>query len=74
MNIRKHIQNLEKRKIISKKPNPVIPFILAAIILILYKKAWAINQTLANAVLSLFALTIIFAVAHLIVYKILTSK
>ena len=74
MRLKSYLKELERKKIISRKPNPIIPFILAIIILLLYGKAWAVNQTLANLALSLFILTIIFAISHLIVYKFLTGK
>jgi len=74
MKIKASLKNLERKGVISRKPNPIIPFILALIILILYRNALAINQTLAKFALFLFALAIIFAIIHLLVYKILTSK
>jgi hypothetical protein len=63
------IKNLEKRRIISRKPHPAIPFVLFFIILIL-----GIITPYENFSYALFALsgfTLVFAILHLIVVRIL---
>ncbi len=70
-NIKKYLKKLEKRKIISKKPNPLIPFIIAIFFIILTIISQSINKLISNISLVLFIFTIIFAIIHLIIVKIL---
>lgn len=76
MNFSNHIKKLEKRGIISRKPNPVIPFILAFIILILgiiifYSN---IDNIWGYIFFFLFGFSFIFAILHWIVVKIVEGK
>ena len=72
MNLSKKIKNLEKRGIISRKPNPVVPFILTFISLgfgiitfyLVTDKIWS------YAFFSLAGFSFVFAIFHLIVVKI----
>ena len=74
MKLKIYIKNLEKRKIVSKQPHPIIPFVLAAIIYILAAQIYDINKTFSKAFYILAVFTFVFAIIHLIVYKTLTSK
>ena len=70
----KYLKDLEKRKIISKKPHPLIPFLLAVALIILYLLMPASDMALEIAFKILIIFSIIFAIAHLIVAKILGKK
>ena len=69
------IKRLEKRRIISRKPPPVIPFILSFIFLILgfiilsldYDKLWSC------IVFLIAGFSFIFAILHLIVVRIVSG-
>lgn len=75
MNLKKYLKNLEKRKIISKKPHPIIPFILAFIIYILGTIIQSIDFKIWSTFLFTLAIfSFIFAIAHLIVFIILNTK
>ena len=75
MNLKIYLKNLEKIKIITRKPHPILPFILTILIFILYRVSLILNNELfSTAILTLLIFTLIFAILHLIVYKILTSK
>jgi len=75
MDLKNYLKKLEKRKIITRKPHPILPFILATLIFILYRISLTLNNKTFNlAVLTLLIFTLIFAILHFIVYKILTSK
>ena len=70
MNFSKTIKNLEKRGIISKKPHPIWPFLLAFISLIF----GILTEGFFNFAFFLLAgFTFIFAILHLIVVKILKN-
>jgi len=71
-----YLKKLEKRRIISKKPHPSVPFILAIIILILgtYSQYLGLNPTLTTLIYTFAIFTLIFAIIHLIVHVILTRK
>ena len=65
------LKRLEKKHIITKKPHPIIPFILGIIILALIR----ISPSSFNPVLYVLAiLTFIFAILHWIVVKVLEKK
>ena len=72
MNLSKKIKNLEKRGIISRKPNPVVPFILTFISLgfgiITFRLG--IDKIWSYAFFFLAGFSFIFAILHLIVVKI----
>ena len=76
MNFSNHIKKLEKRGIISRKPHPVIPFILAFIILIFGIITFYINidNFWSYAFFFLAGFTFIFAILHWIVVKIVERK
>ena len=61
------IKQLEKRKIISKKPNPLLPFILVIISL---GFGFYFDKPYENFFFGLAIFTFIFAILHLIVWKI----
>lgn len=71
MKFKTWIKQLEKKKIISKKPNPVLPFLLA---IISYIIAWQLNEPIFQKIfLYLGIFTTIFAIIHLIVVITLKS-
>jgi hypothetical protein len=72
MEFKKWLQKLEKKKIISQKPHPLLPFILAIISYII--KKLIIEQTFQQIFLYLTLFTLIFAIIHLIVVITLKSK
>ena len=74
MSLKTYLKNLEKKKIISKKPHPIIPILLALIIFILYLINPINNKVMEIALKSLLIFTIIFALIHLIITKILKTK
>ena len=75
MKFSNYIKNLEKRGIISRKPHPLIPFILAFVILILGVITYInINKIWSYAFFFLAGFNFIFAVLHLIVVKITKKK
>ena len=50
MNFLNHIKKLEKRGIISRKPHPIIPFILAFIIFIFAILHWIVVKIVEGKV------------------------
>jgi len=76
MEIKSYILNLEKKKIISRKINPLIPFILFLFFAILLIPAIILAAgflfILFLVLLAVFAL--IFAVLHFIVWIVLKNK
>ena len=76
MNFSNNIKKLEKRGIISRKPNPVIPFILAFIIFIFGIITFYINidNTWSYTFFLLAEFTFVFAILHWIVVKIVERK
>ena len=75
MNFSKKIKELEKKGIISRKPNPVVPFILSFISLALGILVSYINvdKIYSNLFFFLAGFSFIFAVLHLIVVRTLKS-
>ena len=73
MNLIKQIKKLEKKGIISRKPHPIVPFILAFISLVFGIIIFNLNvdKFWGYAVLYLTAFSFVFAILHLIVVKIL---
>jgi len=73
MNLIKQIKKLEKKGIISRRPHPVIPFILAFISLVFGIIIFNLNvdRFWSYAVLYLAAFSFIFAILHLIIVRIL---
>ncbi len=76
MNLSKKIKNLEKRGIISRKPNPVIPFVLTFIslglgIITFY---FSMDKIWGYAFFYLAGFSFVFAIFHLIVVKIVEGK
>jgi uncharacterized membrane protein YccC len=76
MSLSKFIKNLEKRGIVSRKPDPIIPFILSLIILILGISVSYMNlhETFSNLLFFLAGFSFIFAILHLIVVRILEGR
>ena len=70
MKFSKTIKNLEKKGIISRKPNPILPFLLAFISLIFGVLAGGV---FGSVFFLLAGFTFIFAILHLIVVKILKN-
>jgi len=86
MKLKPLLKKLEKKQIISRKPHPLIPFILAFISLALYliisqtptqpltcirNLPQSLDSLLTLLLLILTIFTFIFAILHLIVVKIL---
>ncbi|MFA7707592.1 MAG: hypothetical protein WCX73_01455 [Candidatus Pacearchaeota archaeon] len=71
MSLANKIKTLEKKKIVSKSPNPIIPFTLTFIALILTGIAPS-NLKVTIYVFTIFSM--IFSVAHLIIVKVLERK
>ena len=65
---------LKKKHLISKKPNPIIPFLLTGIAYVLSYYAKPLSPPLSISLLILTILTLFFAIIHLSIYKILTKK
>jgi len=70
MKFSKTIKTLEKKGIISRKPNPILPFLLAFISLIF---GILTEGFFSSVLLLLSGFTFIFAILHLIVVKILEN-
>ena len=75
MGFSKYINSLEKRGIISRKPHPAIPFILAIVSLVLgiVVSYIDVDRIFSSAFFLLARLTFVFAILHLIVVKILEN-
>tara|TARA_Y100000294_G_scaffold167156_1_gene176057 strand:- start:615 stop:848 length:234 start_codon:yes stop_codon:yes gene_type:complete len=76
MNFSNYIKNLERRGIISRKPHPVVPFILAFIslvlgIIVLYMN---VDKIWSYAFFFLAGFSFVFAILHLIVVRIIERK
>ena len=76
MNFSNYIKDLEKRGIVSRKPHPVIPFVLAFVSLVFGVMVFYINvdKIWSYAFFFLAGFSFIFAILHLIVVKILEKK
>jgi MFS-type transporter involved in bile tolerance (Atg22 family) len=73
MNIEKIIKDLEKKKIISRRPAPVIPFILFLIALSLGVYIdYLGNRNIATAFFAIAGFTLIFAIIHWIVVRVVS--
>ena len=72
MNLTKQIKKLEKKGIISRKPHPIIPFILSFIILIFGIIIFDVNvdRFWSYAFFGLSAFSFVFAILHLIVVRV----
>ena len=66
MTLKVYLKKLEKRKIISRKPHPLVPFVLALIIYILAVISTNIIQELSKSLYYLAIFSLIFAIIHLI--------
>ena len=75
MNFSKTIRRLERKGIISRKPNPVLSFLLAFISLIfgILTFYMDLNNIFSYALFSLAGFTFIFAILHMIVVRILEN-
>lgn len=75
MNFSKKIKHLERKGIISRKPHPLIPFVLGLISLILWiiVKNIEIGNFFIQTSSFLVVFSFLFAVLHLIVVRILES-
>lgn len=76
MNFSRKIKNLEKKGIISRKPNPIFPFVLAFISLLLgiIVKNINMNKFFSYTFFYLAGFTFIFAIIHLIIVMILKNN
>lgn len=76
MNLSSYIKNLEKKGIISRKPNPIIPFILTFISLVLgiILLNLNVNKFFIYAFFFLSGFTFVFAILHWIVIRVLEEK
>jgi len=73
MKLKPFLQKLEKQRIITRKPRPIYPFLLAIIAFIIWYLIPISNQLLKNFSLMLTIFTIIFAILHWIVVRILKN-
>jgi hypothetical protein len=73
MSLKKFLRRLERKRIISRKPHPAIPFILAFVSLTLglLVSQLNINMIFSYAFFFLAGFSFVFAVLHLIVVRIL---
>lgn len=73
MNFSRRIKNLERKGIVSRKPHPILPFLLAFIILVIgiITKNIVTSNFLTSALFFLSGFTFIFAIIHLVIVKIL---
>ena len=72
--IRKELKILEKKKIISRKPEPIIPFVLffiSLILLFIVKDICPINKSLLCFTEFLVSFTLAFAIVHWLIVKVL---
>lgn len=75
MKLKKYLENLEKKRIVSRAPHPALPFVLTAIIYALSFIFESLNYKVLKVPLIFLAIfALIFSILHLAVYKILTSK
>ena len=71
MTLKARLKDLERRKIISRKPHPLIPFILAGIVLILYIYYTSLNKVISVILLILAIFAFVFAIIHYTITKML---
>jgi hypothetical protein len=76
MNFSDYVKSLEKRGIISRKPYPVVPFVLVFIslvlgIIVLYMD---VDKIWSYAFFFLAGFSFVFAILHLIVVRIIGGK
>lgn len=71
-----YVKNLEKKGIISRKPHPIVPFVLAFVslvlgIIVLYMD---VDKVWSYAFFFLAGFSFVFAILHLIVVRIVEGK
>jgi len=69
------VTNLEGKKLVSRKPHPVVPFILSFIILFLAFIVFSMSLVIFSIVflvLGIFAL--VFAFIHWMIHRVLSKK
>ena len=76
MKFSNYIKKLEKRGIVSRKPHPIVPFVLTFIslvsgIIVLYMN---IDKIWSYSFFFLAGFSFVFAILHLIVVKIVKGK
>ena len=73
MNLSKLIKDLHRKRIVSEKPNVIIPFILSIIALVigiaLFNSPLGLTRNICYAMFFLSGFSFIFAIIHLIVVK-----
>jgi len=80
MKTKKFLQKLEKKRIITKQPKPIYPFLLGIISLVFWVVIFQTSgsndydQFLTNLLLILTIFTFVFAIIHWWVVKVLESK
>jgi len=76
MNLSRFIKKLEKKGIVSRKPRPIIPFILFLVIITFGVATFYfnINKFFSYAFFILATFTFVFAILHYIVVRILENK
>ncbi len=74
MNLLRYIKSLERRGIVSRKPHPVIPFVLAFVSLALGIIVFYIDKTNSYALFFLAGFIFIFAILHWIVVRAVNRK
>jgi len=73
MSLKSYLKELERKKLISRRPNPAIPFALTVIIYILSLLAAGINILLSNIFFLISFFAMIFSILHFLIFKILSS-
>jgi len=70
-NLKKQLQKLERKKIITKKPKPIYPFLLTIIAFLIWY--FSPNPLLKEFTFLLATFTFIFAILHWVVVLILEN-
>ena len=68
------IKKLERRKIVSKKPHPIFPFILSFISLLFGFLIFEIYRNISYYLFFIAGFSFIFAIVHLIVFLNLNKR
>lgn len=74
MTFKSFLKKLERKKLISRKPYPIAPFILAISSYLLYLTQKSVSVALSTLLLILSMFSLLFAILHLIIYKALSKR
>lgn len=76
--LKKYLRNLERKKIITRKPDPIYPFLLAflyLLMLIIFKSDYFPQSNLLTQIAFIMTIfTFVFAILHWIVVIILNKR